>query len=148
MVIWQSNSLIIYFSLFILQGLFKERPYKPNVCERNFKHFNECEFEETHWNDILSLSSNDPNLSMDNFYSQIIFLVDEFSPYRKLTKKEIKLKSKPLINIQILIITIQHNKLLHRCCNEEDYCKLSIHNKFKSVRNTLTKIRRESKFLY
>ena len=43
---------------------------------------------------------------------------------------------------------IQRNKLLHQYCNKEDpIVKLSIHNKFKSVRNTLTKMKRESKLL-
>ena len=42
-----------------------------------------------------------PNLSMNNFYNQINILLDEVAPYKKLTKKEIKLKSKPWITIDI-----------------------------------------------
>ena len=81
-------------------------PRKTNVYERNFKHFNEREFQETlqtiDWDNVLSLHSKDPNLSMENFYTYYNNLLDEFAPYKKLTKKEIKLKTKPWINIEIL----------------------------------------------
>ena len=67
------------FQFVILEGFFKERPHKPNVYERNFKDFNEREFEEIlikiNWDDILSPSSNHPILSMDNYYNHIIFFV-------------------------------------------------------------------------
>ena len=53
-----------------------------NLIERNFKHFNEREFTETinstNWDEILQLNRNDPNLSIENLYSQINFCLDEF----------------------------------------------------------------------
>ena len=61
------------------------------LYERNFKHFNEREFVETlkicDWDSTLSLHQNDPDLSMNNLYNNIIYLLDEFAPYRKHTKK-------------------------------------------------------------
>ena len=84
----------------LLKGFLKEvLPKNISIYERNFKHFNEREFEEAlkicDWDSILSLHQNDPDLSMNNLYNNTIYLLDEFAPYKKLTKKEFKLKSKP-----------------------------------------------------
>ena len=94
------------FQFVILEGFFKDLPIpKLNIYQRNFKYFNEREFQETlngiNWDNILSLNASDPNLSMNNFYNQINILLDEVAPYKKLTKKERKLKSKPWITIDI-----------------------------------------------
>ena len=97
----------------ILEGIFKEvLPKKINLYERNFKHFNETEFDEAlkncDWDSLLAHDQNDPNLSMENLYNNTIFLLDEFVPYRKLSKQDYKLKSKHVkginfcINIQML----------------------------------------------
>ena len=65
--------------------------------EHNYKHFNERELNETlsnmNWNVILSLDENDPNISKNNFHQHIHFLLDEFAPYIKLSKRELKLSS-------------------------------------------------------
>ena len=84
----------------ILESFFKEvLPKKINLYERNFNIFNEREFDEAlkncDYDSILALDQNDPNLSMENLYNNTIFLLDEFAPYRKLSKKDYKLKSKP-----------------------------------------------------
>ena len=85
------------FQFVILEGFFKDLPIpKLNIYQRNFKYFNEREFQETlngiNWDNILSLNASDPNLSMNNFYNQINILLDEVTPYKKLTKKEIRPK--------------------------------------------------------
>ena len=95
------------FQFVILEGLFKELvPKKLNLYERNYKNFNEREFNEAllnmNWDEILSLNESDPNMSMNNLHQHINFLLDEFAPYKKLSKKELKLKSKPWINSEIL----------------------------------------------
>ena len=56
----------------------------------------------SNWDSILALDQNYPNLSMENLYSNTAFLLDEFAPYSKLSKKDYKLKSKPWINNEIL----------------------------------------------
>ena len=76
------------------------------MYERNYRNFNEREFNETlnnmHWDEILSLEENDPNISMNNLHQHINCQLDEFAPYKKLSKRELKLKSKPWINSEIL----------------------------------------------
>ena len=86
----------------IIEGFFKELiPKKQNLYSRNLKNFNEREFIEilnnTDWDSIISIEDNDPNASMDNFYQQINYILDELAPYKKLNKREIKLKLKPWI---------------------------------------------------
>ena len=76
------------FQFVILEGFFKDLPIpKLNIYQRNFKYFNEREFQETlngiNWDNILALNASDPNLSMNNFYNQINILLDEVAPYKK-----------------------------------------------------------------
>ena len=54
------------------------------------------------WDGILSLDENDPNISMNNFHQHINILLYEFASYKKLSKREFKLKSKSWINSEIL----------------------------------------------
>ena len=116
------------FQFVILEGFFKDlSPPKSNIYERNFKHFNEREFQETlqtiDWDNVLSLHSKDPNLSMENFYTYYNNLLDEFAPYKKLTKKEIKLKTKPWINREILHLMKKRDKVFHEYCEQLDIVK-------------------------
>ena len=88
------------FQFVILEGFFKEIvPRKLNLYERNYKKFNGREFNETlinrNWNEILSLDQNDPHICMNNLHLHINYLLDEFAPYQKVSKKQYKLKSKP-----------------------------------------------------
>ena len=57
--------------------------------------------KNSNWNLILRTDLNDHNLSMNHLHDHINNLLDKTAPYRKLSKKEIKLKSKPWINNEI-----------------------------------------------
>ena len=109
----------------ILEGFFKELvPRKINIFERNYQNFTEREFNEAltnmDWDQILSIEGNDPNISMNNLHQHIDYLLDEFAPYKKLSKKEYKLKSKPWINRNILTEMKKRDKLLHKYCKAKD----------------------------
>ena len=54
------------------------------------------------WKEILSPDSNDPNISMNNLHLHVNKVLDLFAPLKKPSKKELKLKSKPWINHEIL----------------------------------------------
>ena len=88
------------FQFVILEGFYKDHTTKKtNIFERNFKNFSEQEFNDKmknpKWKYILRMDLNDPNLSMNNLHDYINKLLDMYAPYKKLSKKEIKLKSKP-----------------------------------------------------
>ena len=134
----------------ILEGFFKEvLPKKINLYEQNFKNFNEREFDEAlkncDWDSILALDQNDPNLSMEDLYNTI-FLLDEFAPYRKLSKKDYKLKSKPWINNEILTKIHERDKLLYKYSNAKDLSKkTNLLKDYKSLRNSITNMKRDCK---
>ena len=81
-------------------------PKKSNIYERNFRDFNEREFNETinqiDWDSVLKVTEMDPNSSINNFHNNIIYLLDEFAPFHKMSKKELKLRSKPWMDNTIL----------------------------------------------
>ena len=66
-----------FFQFTILEGFYKDIiPKKQNIFSRNFKNFNEREFNEilsnTDWNTILNIESNDPNNCMNNLYNYYV----------------------------------------------------------------------------
>ena len=76
----------------ILEGFIRERPIpKINLFQRNFSNFNDDEFikavSDLNWDTIVKLEQKDPNISFNSFYNNITYLLDEFAPYKKVTKK-------------------------------------------------------------
>ena len=138
----------------VLEDFLKEvLPKKINWYERNFKNFNEREFDEAlkncDWDSILVLDQNDTNLSMENLYNNTIFLLDEFAPYKKLSKKDYKLKSKPWINNEILTKIHERGKLLYKYSKAKDLSrKAYLLKNYKSLRNSITNMKRDSKTKY
>ena len=107
------------FQFVLLEGFFKDLvPKKVNLYERNFKNFVDREFNEAfsyiNWDEILLINENDPNVAINNFHRHIDYLLDELAPNKKLSKKELKLKSRPWINNLILIEINKRDKLLHK----------------------------------
>ena len=91
-IIYLHPSSSISVQQFNSEGFFKEIPInESNGYERNFKNFNEREFQETlsgvNWDTVLSLDNNDPNLSIDNFYNHLNLLLDDFAPYKETLEK-------------------------------------------------------------
>ena len=107
--------------------------------------------KNTKWKYILKMDLNDPNLSMNNLYDYINGLLDIYAPYKKLSKKEIKLKSKPWINNEILSLMKKRDKLLskytkHKKNNPE--LASNLFNEYKLIRNNVTRLKRDSKLQY
>ena len=145
----QLSDHLIQFVL--LEGFYKELiPKKINVYERNFKNFNKREFEESlnslDWDDLLSLDSNNPNHALTQLLDNINYLLDESAPYKKLSKKDYKLKMKPWINEKILSKIKERDKLMHKICKLKDPVnREESFNHYKILRNSITKLKRESK---
>ena len=58
------------------------------------------------WQHICNLQSNDPNLSCNNYFASITYLLDEFAPFRKVTRKEYKLMLKPWISKEMFLLVL------------------------------------------
>ena len=91
----------------IVEGFIKERSIpKINLFKRDFSNFNDGEFRkevnQINWDVIVKLDLKDPNLSLNNFYTNLTFLLDEFAPDKKVSNKEYRLNFKPWISTEIL----------------------------------------------
>ena len=109
----------------ILKGFIKEKSVpKLNLYKRDFSKFNEKEFNETilklDWDKLINPQDNDPNLSFNNFHNTITYYLDEFAPFKKITKKEYKLKFKPWISNEILHLIHERDKLFKLYVKEID----------------------------
>ena len=65
----------------ILEGFIKERSIpKINLFKRDFSNFNDDEFRkevnQINWDVIVKVDLKDPNLSLNNFYTNLTFLLD------------------------------------------------------------------------
>ena len=154
-----SGNLLIEISdhliqFLILEGFIKERAIpKINLYKRDFSNFIEDEFKEAvsnfNWDSIVNLQNKDPNLSLSNFYNSITYLLDEFAPYKKVTKREYKLKFKPWITSEILELIKERDKLLKSYQKENDHEKKELaHLSYKRIRNIVTQKKRVNKSTY
>ena len=138
----------------ILEGFIKERSIpKINLFKRDFSNFNDDKFRkevnQINWDVIVKLDLKDPNLSLNNFYTNLTFLLDEFAPYKKVSNKECRLNFKPWISTEILNLMKQRDKLLKNFSQENDPTKkTTLHTAYKQLRNLVTQKKRLSKSLY
>ena len=102
----------------------------------------------TDWINILKLDLNDPNVSMNNLHQFINNLLDTCTPYKKLSKKELKLKSKPWLIIEIQSLMKKRDKLLHKYIPKNSQLAINLYNEYKVIRNKVTKMKRDSKIDY
>ena len=124
------------------------------VSKRDFSSFIEREFEEdvtqnTDWDEICMLYIRDASASFKSFVDKINFHLDEMAPFKKISRKEYKLTQKPWIANDILKQCEERDSLLGDIAKENDPVKISsLRNKFKRIRNKITKEKRDSKKLY
>ena len=139
------------FQFVTLEGFFHDiKTKKHNIKERNFEHFNEREFLETLHNlnvdNILRLDDNDPNKTIKNLYNNINYILDEFAPYKKLSKNEMKLKTKPWINAEAQYLMWKRDKLFKTFCKaKDDGVKQRLYAEYEKIRNDLTTMKRHNK---
>ena len=153
----KSGNLLIEISdhliqFLILEGYVKERSIPDTqLFKRDFSHFNEREFKEVvidgiDWDSACELHKNDPNLACKKFIETWTFHLDEFAPWKKVSKKEYKLSFKPWMSKEILSKCHKRDKLLKKFKNEKDDLKrASIFADYKKLRNEISRSKRQSK---
>ena len=119
-----------------------------SFAKRDFSHCDENKFI----NDYSALDLrflNDDNVSVDDeftsFYEGVSSLVDKHGPSKKMTRKEIKLQSKPWINFKIAKLIKYSDRLKRRMIqkrtsdNEYSYKKFRnrVANEIKASKKTL-----------
>ena len=103
-----------------LEGFSKERSLpEVNMFKRNYRNFNDAEFEEIvingiDWDEICMFRLRNPNVSVKNFFDTINFHLDEMAPFEKVTLKNYRLMLKPWITSDILKKCDERNDLLKK----------------------------------
>ena len=154
-----SGNLLIEISdhliqFLILEGFAKEINLPEiNLVKRDLRNFNEREFEEIvlnmNWEEICDLKKKDPNLSFNNFFNSVTYQLDEFAPYKKVTKNEYKLMLKPWITKEILQKCKNRDSILKNISKENDpLIKSNLRDDYKKLRNEITTDKRDSKKTY
>ncbi len=127
----------------------KGPPKKHNIYRRK-KDYNKeelvAESVNIVWNEVISPSKMDSNYSFDRFYEKIISVVDKHAPLKKVSKKELKLESKPWITPGILASIKRRDLLLRKYIgtlpgNHKD----ELHTQYKVLRNRIVALIRLSK---
>ena len=125
---------------------------KDRKSVRNWRIFNEREFSDElskiEWDNLLN-DQMDTNKSSITFFNTITKLLDEMAPFRKITKKEIKLKQHPWISQGILTSMKKRDKLYKDFLQERNNtARESLHAKYKQYRNMIINLIRKSKRKY
>jgi len=126
--------------------------FKDRKSVRNWRIFNKREFKDElsriNWNEIITpqMSTNE---SCSKFYNTITKLLDEMAPFKKLTKKELKLKQNPWITPGILA-SMRTRDQLHKNFLKENILdkKEDLFNQYKKYRNMIISLIRKSKRKY
>ena len=106
---------------------------KHNIYGRNFKNFSD-------WNNILL--KDDHSKSLNNLHIYVNNIVDYLAPTRKLSKKELRLKGKPWITMEIQQEIYKRNKIWKKYSKRKKCSSDYIHlfKEYKTIRNKITNI--------
>ena len=101
------------------------------------------------WDKVIAVEKNDPNDSFNRFESTINPIIDKYLPLKKLSKKELKSHFKPWITLG-LRKSMQRRDKLHKkfLKSKNTETKNEYHIQYKTLRNEIVKLIRESKKLY
>ena len=139
----------------VLEGFVKERSLPETLMfKKDFKQFNEREFEETvinglDWEEICMIRIGSPSASFKSFHDTLNFHIDEMVPSKKITLKQFRLMQKPWITKEILSRCDERDSLLNELKSEDDPIRKKIlRTNFNSLRNQITKEKRQSKKAY
>ena len=145
-----TSSISDHFLQFSQIDLFNSEKVTPFVkYSRNFRDFDKRKFSnelsKIDWSSIVT-NNLGTNNSYQLFYDKIINLLDEMAPYRKLTKKEIRLDQRPWITKGILVSMRKRDDLFKRMAREKNpTLKLEIDFSYKKYRNMLTILLKQNK---
>ena len=103
-----------HFSQFLSIGNNNVSHKNVNIYGRNYSKFNSKDFRDDIYMQKWENNLTDVNELYDEFITKLNSCVDKHAPIKKLTKKEIKMKSKPWITVNIRKLIDQRNKLFNR----------------------------------
>ena len=139
--------------LLILKDFHRKSAVTNNIYDRNYWFFNDNEFKNdlksNPWENILSQANLPASSAFDLFSKQVNTLLDEHAPIHKLLKKELPLKKKLWISKSIQSLMRERDRLF-KCYWQKTNSKVKLtnHNDYKRIRNTVVSKIKESKKQY
>ena len=108
--------------------------------KRSFRNINSMAFEEDlkkiNWNEALTLSEENPNISFKNFLDIVDRLIDKHCPKKRILKTKRQIKSKPRITPALSNSIKIKNGVYKQFCKASDPIKnRKLHERFKNYRN-------------
>ena len=127
-----------------------QKSAKNDVYVRNWSKFDQTEFIldylDIEWNSVFERCGFDTDCSFDTFYFKMKALLDRHIPTIKLTKRQIKTKTKPWITPGIIKSMSKRDFFYRKFIKAKDpTSKVNFHNSFKSYRNLIVTLCRNSK---
>ena len=110
----------------ILEGLIRERNlFDINLFRRDLSNLNQREFYEevitkVNWDEICHFQSKDPTFACKSFLDTINYHLDEYAPFKKVTRNELKITTKPSISLVILKKCKHRDALFNYISKETD----------------------------
>ena len=134
---------------FFLPGFFSNNyTYRRNDEAYDWSRFNENSFSEDFnfkdWNSVMEIEKNDVNIYLNNYLSKVKSLIMSYVPMKKLNKQQ--KKNYP----EALVYSIhKKNKIFKKYIKcQNSVTKNDLHREYKSYRNKLSTIIKESKTNY
>ena len=127
--------------------------HKSNVFIRDWKTFNNATFsadyESKDWPTIMEIDKGNPNLSFHNYIEEAEKMISNHAPLRKTRKRDLKFQSKPWITSGLQKSIAIKNKLFDKFIKSTNpIIKEKLHNDYKSYRNMISTLLKQSKKNY
>ena len=104
------------------------------------------DYFEKNWGLILNVEKNDVNHSFDNFLLNMNGLLDKHAPFKKVSKYQLKLETKPWSTAAIHKSILVKNSFFKKYIKVKDpKKKTETHDKYKYYRNLLSTVIKKSK---
>ena len=137
----------------ILPNVFSNPPSnKSNIYERDWSNFGQenfiLDYFSVDWNSLIN-DDKDVNLSFNDFFKRINAILDNHAPFRKVTKKKLRFRSKPWIVLGLQKSISIKNSLFAKFIKSNDINQRNeMHIKYKQYRNLISTLLKRSKCLY
>ena len=133
---------------FLIFNKFDSLPCSVKLFRRDYSTFNQqaliSEIQSIDWQQVFTTDSN-PSSMFSSFYSKVSSIIDRHIPVKQLSRKELKLKSKPWITPALRKSLQVKNNLYKKFIKSKS---IYYHSKFKVYRNKLNHLLRISKMQY
>ena len=134
---------------FLIVKSFSTLSTKLKIYKRDFSNLSEPELVEevrqVDWENVLNGDNPNPTSMFDSFYNKVSSIIDKHIPIKQLTKRELKIQSKPRITPAIRESIRKKNKLYKRYLKTKSQ---QIYFNFKQYRNKINHLMRISKRNY